>query len=128
VPHRVRAERLVESWSWVTANGSVVRAEPGDYRLTDVATSAQWSIAAPALHAGYVEVAPGAYETTGEVAAYRVDGPAGLTVPSLEGPVSARPGDWVVTAADGSQWVVVDSWFRARYEPILPGPPGVPTD
>lgn len=127
MPHRVRAERLAEPWSWVTSNGSAVRAEPGDYRLTDVATAAQWSIAARALRTGYVEVSPGEYETTGEIAADRVLGDSDVAVPTLEGTVVAHPGDWVVTAADGTQWVVVDSWFRDRYEPIPPDSPTQPT-
>ena len=122
MPQRVRAERLADEWSWVTANGSTARAAPGDYRHTEVATAAQWSIAPGALRHGYVEVAAGEYESRGEVIADRVEGAADRTVATLEGPAVGQPGDWVVTSADGNQWVVVDSWFRDRYEPVSSGP------
>ena len=121
MPHPVRAEWLVDEWTCVTANGSPVRAAPGDNRLTDADSAAQWSIAPGALRHGYVEVVPGEHESRGEVTADRVDGAAHRTVATLECPVVAHPGDWVVTAADGSQLVVVDSWFRDRYEPVPPG-------
>jgi len=127
VPQRIRADRLSEPWSWVTANGNVLRAETGDYRVTETRTGAQWSVAPGALRSGYVEVAPGEYEATGEITADRVVGRANHTVPSLEGSVVAHPGDWIVTAADGSQWVLVDSWFRSRYEEVRAARPDMPT-
>lgn len=51
----------------MTANGSPVRAAPGDNRLTDADSAAPWSIVPGALRHGYVEVAPGEHESRGEV-------------------------------------------------------------
>lgn len=118
VPHRVRAEPIDTPWGWTTANGDVVIASAGDFRVTDPETGNQWSITPAALRSGYLTVGGGVYESRGSVTARQViPGEHGESVVSLEGLESARPGDWVVTDADGNEWVVEDHWFKARYRP-----------
>ena len=41
-----------------------------------------------------------------------------VTVSTLEGVARAEPGDWIVTAPDGSSWPVPDEVFRRSYEPV----------
>jgi len=119
VPHQVRAELLAERWDWTTASGDTLAAAPGNYRITDPSTGHQWSATAQALHTGYREIAPGVFESRGEVTARQVtDSEGPVDVPSLEGPEVARVGDWIVTDPDGGSWVVEDGWFRMRYQEV----------
>ena len=56
------------------------------------------------------------WRRTGEVTAWQVV--AETVIDTLEGPATARIGDWVVTAPDGSSWPVPNEAFRAGYEQI----------
>ena len=45
----------------------------------------------------------------------------GCTVPTLEGPLTARPGDWIIEGARGEHWPVRGDVFAEDYEPVTDG-------
>lgn len=38
-----------------------------------------------------------------------------ITLSAARGVLTTQPGDWLITAADGEQWVVADAIFRQTY-------------
>jgi hypothetical protein len=121
VPTRVIAEPLASDWGWLTAKGERMTARTGDYRVTDPATGAQWSIAKAALRDSYVPIGNGVYESCGVVEARRIEaGQAAERVVSTEGTEEARPGDWILQSESGARWVVGETWFGAHYSPVPP--------
>lgn len=63
------------------------------------------------------------YRKTATVTARQVDGTEDVPVYSLEGPATARPGDYIVTATTGESWVVAGGIFESTYEPVTPSDP-----
>jgi len=51
-----------------------------------------------------------------EVQAYRTWKP--VVIHTLEGTLTAEPGDWIVTGIEGESYPCRDSIFRETYEPI----------
>lgn len=86
VPHRLLAEVLNRPWASITLTRDQMKAEVGDFRVTDPRSSRQWPITRVALRSGYVAVDSDSYESRGEVSARRV-GPANgnSRVVSMEG-------------------------------------------
>ncbi len=41
------------------------------------------------------------------------------TINTLEGPVKAEPGDWIMTGVKGEQWPVKPDYFATAYDPVL---------
>lgn len=50
-----------------------------------------------------------------EIEAHRID--LKTTVHTLNGPVVAEPGEWIVTGVAGEVYPCADAIFRATYEP-----------
>jgi hypothetical protein len=109
----VTARRLSRPLAWTTARGSVLRGQAGDW-LVSSSDGGDRTVSDAAFHASYEPVGDGRYRRTGEVSARRA--PTREVVETSEGPATAEPGDWVVTADDGSSWPVPDRIFRATYE------------
>lgn len=60
------------------------------------------------------------YRKTATVTARKVEGSEDVAVYSLEGPATAHPGDYIVTAKTGESWVVAGPIFESTYEPVTP--------
>jgi hypothetical protein len=41
-----------------------------------------------------------------------------MTIETLEGIMSGKPGDWLITGIKGEQYFCADDIFRATYDPI----------
>lgn len=41
-------------------------------------------------------------------------------LPTLEGPMKIRYGDWIATGANGEHWAIRDDIFRKTYVPVEP--------
>lgn len=94
-------------------------ARPGDYRLIDVDSGAQWSITPESLATGYVPLGDHNYESHGHVTAHQLAHDAQPEqVTSAEGEETAVAGDWIVTDDRGNSWVVSDDYFEANYRPV----------
>jgi hypothetical protein len=51
------------------------------------------------------------------VYAYRYEQPQPLVIHTLEGDMTAMPGDWVITGVNGEQYPCKPDIFAATYEP-----------
>lgn len=109
----VTAHRLSRPAEWTTAHGNVLRGQPGDW-LVSSRDGGERTVSDAAFHTSYEPVGDGRYRRTGEVFARRAQ--TREVVQTSEGPATAEPGDWVVTADDGTSWPVPDKVFRATYE------------
>ncbi|HZQ33155.1 MAG TPA: hypothetical protein VFB19_15640 [Mycobacterium sp.] len=112
----VTAEKREHGWTWRTTTGDVMRAQPGDWAVTDDAGSER-SVAADVFESTHEQVADDRYRRSGIVSARRAT--PGEVVTTLEGDVVANADDWVVRGSQGEQWPVPDEQFRASYE-LLP--------
>lgn len=121
----VHATRLAAARSWTTQEGSLLAVAAGDWWVEneDPATGKPLpgtgrGVAASEmfrLHRA-LDADAGRYQRLGTVTAVQLATP--VTIPSLEGPVDAQPGDWVVTDHSGNSWPVPNATFRATYTPI----------
>lgn len=50
------------------------------------------------------------------VEAYRTD--VEVVIQTLEGPLTAKPGDWIITGVNGEQYPCKPDVFEKTYEPI----------
>ncbi|SFK33630.1 RyR domain-containing protein [Cellulomonas sp. KH9] len=111
----VQAERLEEPAAWTTSGGDHMQGAPGDWMVTDAAGTRR-SVASGVFEAGHRARPDGTWDRLGIVRARRVARPQRLL--TLEGPATARPGDWVVLGQRGEQWPVTDEAFRLGYRPM----------
>lgn len=58
------------------------------------------------------------------VEAYRTD--TEVIVQTLEGPLRAAPGDWIITGVNGEQYPCKPEVFEKTYEPVNDDNPGSP--
>ena len=52
------------------------------------------------------------------IQAYKWLGPAKLAIETLEGTMTAEPGDWIITGIKGEQYPCESDIFEATYEPV----------
>jgi hypothetical protein len=52
------------------------------------------------------------------VKAYRYKGNKPKTIQTLEGPMTAMPGDWIIVGIAGEKYSCKDAIFRRTYEPV----------
>ena len=109
----VSALRLVEGREWTTSNGDILLGEPGDW-LVASPDGGERTVSDPAFRISYEHVQGNEYRRVGSVLAVRTS--SEVVVETLEGGATALPGDWIVTAPDGTSWPVPDAVFRATYE------------
>lgn len=100
--------------------------EPGDALLTGV-SGERWPVSRKNFDASYSPVTAinsgenGRYiKRTVTVDAIQVAEPTTITLQAGKGILHAATGDWIVTAPDGSQWVVADSIFQQTYQAANP--------
>ncbi|WP_055476241.1 hypothetical protein [Gordonia sp. HS-NH1] len=111
----VTARRREDAWTWTTGSGETMTARPGDWEVTDSSGKAR-SVAAAVFDQTHEHVGADRYRRVGVFRARRAA--PGEVVETLEGPVVAIAGDWIVEGADGERWPVPDAHFRASYEPF----------
>ena len=52
------------------------------------------------------------------VYAYRYDGSEPLVIHTLEGDMTAMPGDWIITGIEGERYPCKPDIFQMTYEPV----------
>ena len=111
----VHANQLTEPLEWTTSQGARLRGEVGDWLVLS-APAGQRTVAAEVFSQLYEWVVADTFRAIGEVDARQAENTE--DVATLEGPVRAAAGDWVVTDLCGNSWPVPDSVFRATYERV----------
>ena len=114
----VWAERLRQARAWTSADGKVMEARPGDWCVRDEA-GAERTVRDAQFRASHERVDGNRWARTGEVRAWQVSEPT--TVLTLEGPVTAAAGDWIVQGPGGERWPVPAGQFE-RGHVACPGP------
>lgn len=109
----VTAVQLARPTRWTTATGDTLTGHQGDWLVTDESGD-QRTVSQASFNDLYAALPDGRFRRKGTVQARRVL--ASETVETQEGTATARPGDWIVTADDGTSWPVPDSLFRYGYE------------
>jgi hypothetical protein len=109
----VTAEQRSAPWTWRSNSGDTMHANAGDWAVSDTDTES-WSVRDKIFRATYEHVSGDVWRRTGTVRAR----PArdGETIATLEGPVLAVAGDWILKGAQGEQWPVSAERFSQRYE------------
>ncbi len=112
----VTAKRRWKRWKWATAAGKTARACAGDWEVCDDGRS--WPVHNDVFRASYRHQHGNHWERMGKVLAR----PArqGETIHTLEGPVSADDGQWVIQGNRGEQRPVPDGEFRRGYRGPVP--------
>lgn len=109
----VVAERRDTAWTWPTLSGQTLRGDAGDWAVRDPDDGHWWSVRDDIFRASYEHLDGDRWHRVGTVRA-RPARP-GEVVATLEGPVTAREGDWVVQGEAGEQWPVGSDEFTRRY-------------
>jgi hypothetical protein len=115
----VHAERLAAARVWTAADGSAMRALPGDWWIRDEGGNER-TVRDAEFRATHKQVAGNRWLRTGEVRAWQVREPT--TVRTLEGPATAAVGDWIIQGLGGMRWPVPASQFE-RGHVACPGRP-----
>ncbi len=117
----VTAEVSKEPFEWKTSDGQKMRAEAGDWkvtqpdgRITSVKPSIFRKTYAPV--GGRAGRRAGRYMKTGTTKAQQLDRP--VDIDTLEGKNHGEPGDYLVTGPEGEQYVVPRAEFEALYRPV----------
>ncbi|GAA2100193.1 hypothetical protein GCM10009841_14660 [Microlunatus panaciterrae] len=114
----VTAEQVEQAWTWRNGNGEVLRASPGDWRLSD-GKGGIWSVAPAVFETSYEHVDGQRWRRTGVVQARpAIDGEV---VASMEGAETARAGDWVIRGTKGEHYVITQEHYAANYESVDAG-------
>lgn len=108
----VTARRLQTGTTWRTANGELLQAKAGDWLVFDQSGGERVIANCPFL-ATHKLLSGDSWERCARVEARRAK--RAESVMTLEGPVEALPGDWIVTDESGNTWPVPDSHFRTSY-------------
>lgn len=116
----VVAQRHAEPWSWTSASGQTLHAGGGDWEVRGACDEA-WSVRDDIFRSTHEHIDGMRWRRTGLVTA-RMTRDREI-VDTLEGPVSAGAGDWVVRGSAGEQWPVRPETFARHYEGPLAGSP-----
>jgi hypothetical protein len=108
----VWARRRDEPWEWTTSSGQTLRGRAGDWEVFDKRGNAH-AVAPEAFVSSHRHLDGDRYERTGSVQVR----PAreGETIQTLEGPLAASAGEWVVRGDLGEEWVISGERLRAGY-------------
>jgi hypothetical protein len=108
----VWARRRDEPWEWTTASGQALRGSAGDWEVFDKRGHAH-SVAPAVFASSHRHLDGDRYERTGSVQVR----PArdGEVIGTLEGPLIARAGEWVVRGDIGEEWVITGERLRSGY-------------
>ena len=108
----VIAEQRPAAWTWTTRSGVTMRAGAGDWAVRDP-DGGTWSVRDDIFRASHEPVDGQQWRRRGPVLAR----PARTAeiIDTLEGPVTASDGDWVVQGVRGELWPVPADQFARRY-------------
>jgi len=111
--NEVDAYQVVDRTRWTTSRGDAMVALPGDWMLND--GDHRWSVAAAVFSVQYGATDGGRWLKRGLIRAIELG--AAMTVPTLEGPASALPGDWLARNVGGSDeiWPISSTIFRRAF-------------
>ncbi len=115
----VEAEQRSRPWSWTSLSGQPMRAAAGDWSVRGPSGD-RWSVRDDIFRAAHEHVDGNIWRRCGLVKARRARGDE--VIETLEGPASARAGDWVVRGPGGEQWPVRSEVFSAQYAGPVPTP------
>lgn len=111
---RVRAVRLTEPTVWHTATGERLRAEPGDWLVSD-GTGGPRSVTDASFRASHEHDHGDIWRRTARVLARPVT--PGEEVLTQEGPTVSGLTGWVIRDQQGHEWIVPTEHFDATYRP-----------
>ena len=109
----VVAEQRSEPWSWTSASGRPMQAGPGDWDVRG-ASGDRWSVRDDIFRSTHEHVEGSIWRRCGFVKARQARGDE--VIETLEGPLPAEDGDWIVQGQQGEQWPVRPDVFRKQYE------------
>lgn len=110
----VTAQQRTEPWSWTSASGQPMRADAGDWAVSGPAGGQPWSVRDDIFRATHEHVDGSTWRRCGEVKARKARGEE--VIQTLEGPLTAEPGDWIVQGSHGEQWPVDPETFKHQYQ------------
>ena len=108
----VIAQRHTEPWSWTSPSGQTMQAGAGDWAVRG-ANGQTWSVRDDIFRSTH-EFDGTHWHRTGSAQARKAN--AGEVIQTLEGPLTAQAGDWVVRGPAGEQWPVRPDVFRQQYQ------------
>jgi hypothetical protein len=113
----VTAVRRGEPWTWTTADGSVMHGGAGDWEVRD--ESGSRSVAASIFEKTHEPVGGDRWRRVGEVRGRQAR--PGEAVHTLEGDLTARPGQWVLRGVEGEEWLVSTEHLETAYDRVGDG-------
>jgi hypothetical protein len=111
----VTAVRRDEGWEWTTGDGTVLHGQPGDWEVTGDNGSTR-SVAASIFERTHEPLGGDRWRRIGEVRGRQAR--PGEVVHSLEGDLTARPGQWVLHGVAGEKWLVSAAHLEAAYDRV----------
>jgi hypothetical protein len=108
----VRAVRLRAPGTWRAAGGAAMRARLGDWHIRDEQGDERTAADRP-FRASHRFIASDRWARIGQVRAWQVS--EATVIRTLEGPVEAQPGDWIVQGTHGERWPVPAARFTRVY-------------
>jgi hypothetical protein len=109
----VVAEQRSEPWSWTSTSGRPMQAGPGDWDVRG-ASGDRWSVRDDIFRSTHEHIEGSIWRRCGFVKARQARGDE--LIETLEGPLPAEEGDWIVQGQQGEQWPVRPDVFRKQYE------------
>jgi hypothetical protein len=108
----VWARRRDDPWEWATASGQTLHGSGGDWEVFDKRGNSH-AVAPDAFRSSHRHLDGDRYERIGSVQVR----PArdGERIDTLEGPLVAAAGDWVVRGDLGEEWVISGERLRSGY-------------
>lgn len=108
----VWARRRDEPWDWTTPSGQTLHGSAGDWEVFDKRGTAH-AVAPDAFLSSHRHLDGDRYERIGSVQAR----PAreGERIDTLEGPLVANAGEWIVRGDLGEEWIITPERLRSGY-------------
>ncbi len=113
----VQATRSTVPWTWRTSSGALLRAEEGDWRVSD--GDEVWSVVPEVFGRTYEHVRGDRWRRVGEV--FGRPATRGEIITSLEGAQTAVNDEWVLRGEGGEQWLVTSRHLASHYAPVIIG-------
>jgi hypothetical protein len=111
----VTAVRRDEAWAWTTSDGDVLQGEAGDWEVIGENGTSR-SVSASIFERTHEPLGGDRWRRVGEVRGRRAR--PGEVVHSLEGDLTARPGQWVLHGVAGEEWLVSDEHLDESYDRV----------
>ncbi|MGI9124674.1 MAG: RyR domain-containing protein, partial [Mycobacterium sp.] len=109
----VTAEQRSQPWSWTSASGQEMQAAAGDWAIQGPDGNT-WSVRDDIFRSTHERLDGTHWHRSGVVQARKAN--PGEVVDTLEGPLTAQAGDWIVRGAAGELWPVRPDVFHHQYE------------